>query len=176
MSSLQRSRISVPSCPDPPRSNTLQHALCGYTTNNRQFACTLNRYPSTGRAKSYPVAFADDRGYFKEAFSVIRLYGDRAHEIHSCRTTSRRQRRAFFAGFTAISHGETGASLARERIRRYRRFAEGSPTYSQWTGVALEAASSTRSSTSRRDCLHGFLALEDDTLLTVQANGRVRPA
>lgn len=128
-----------------------------------------------GALKIVPRAFADDRGYFKEIFqaSSYAKVGLQAPFVQDNVSSSK-------ARVLRGLHGDVRmAKLV--QVLRGRAFdviadlRKESPSYGQWTGVTLEAAAHTQLYIPA-GCLHGFLALEDDTLLTYKQTAEYDPA
>ena len=127
-----------------------------------------------GAKKIVPRAFADDRGYFKEAFrsSVYAELGLREPFVQDNVSASKaRVLRGLHGDVRMAKLVQVLRGSAFDVIVDLRK---ESPSYTQWTGVTLEAASHAQLYIPA-GCLHGFLSLEDDTLLDVQADRRVRP-
>ncbi len=128
-----------------------------------------------GAQKITPRAFADDRGYFKELFrsSVYAQLGLREPFVQDNVSVSK-------ARVLRGLHGD--ARMAKlVQVLRGNAFdvivdvRKGSPSYAQWVGVTLDAAAHTQLYIPA-GCLHGFLALEDDTLLMYKQTAEYDPA
>ena len=112
-----------------------------------------------------PNVFRDDRGYFKETFSASRY--ERAGIINAfVQDNVSRSKRGTLRGL----HGD-------RRMAKLVQVLEGaafdvvvdlrpeSPTYRQWLGIPLDGTSHMQVYIPA-GCLHGFLAMEDNTLLS----------
>jgi dTDP-4-dehydrorhamnose 3,5-epimerase len=118
-----------------------------------------------GARKIVPRAFADDRGYFKEAFrsSVYAQLGLQGPFAQDNVSLSK-------AGVLRGLHGDMRMAKLVQVLRGSAfdvivDLRKESPSYAQWAGVTLEGATHAQLYVPA-GCLHGFLALEDDTLLT----------
>jgi dTDP-4-dehydrorhamnose 3,5-epimerase len=118
-----------------------------------------------GALKIVPRAYADDRGYFKEVFrsSSYANLGLRDPFVQDNVSASK-------ARVLRGLHGDVRMAKLVQILRGSAfdvvvDLREESPSYLQWTSVTLDATSHAQLYIPA-GCLHGFLALEDDTLLT----------
>ncbi len=128
-----------------------------------------------GAKKIVPRTFADDRGYFKEAFrsSVYTEIGLTEPFVQDNVSASKaRVLRGLHGDVRMAKLVQVLRGSAFDVIVDLRK---ESPSYMQWIGVALEAASHAQLYIPA-GCLHGFLALEDDTLLTYKQTAEYDPA
>ncbi|HTU69738.1 MAG TPA: dTDP-4-dehydrorhamnose 3,5-epimerase [Candidatus Baltobacteraceae bacterium] len=131
--------------------------------------------PIDGAKKVVPDAFRDDRGYFKEIFrsSVYARIGVPGPFVQDNVSVSRaRVLRGLhgdmrMAKLVQVLRGKAFDVIADVRA--------GSPSYGRWTAVTLEAAGHAQIYIPA-GCLHGFLALEDDTLLLYKQTAEYDPA
>jgi dTDP-4-dehydrorhamnose 3,5-epimerase len=128
-----------------------------------------------GAFKIVPRAFADDRGYFKEIF--------RASAYAKLGITEPFVQDNVSASKALVLRGLHGDVRMAKLVQVLRGSAfdvvvdlrKESPSFLQWTSVTLEAASHTQIYIPA-GCLHGFLALEDDTILTYKQTAEYDPA
>ena len=131
--------------------------------------------PIAGALVMTPRTFTDDRGYFKEVFrsSAYARLGLLEPFVQDNVSVSK-------AGVLRGLHGDMRMAKliqvlrgsAFDVIADVRR---GSPTFMKWHGVMLRAQEHTQLYIPA-GCLHGFLALEDDTLLTYKQTAEYDPA
>jgi len=128
-----------------------------------------------GARKIVPRVFGDDRGYFKEIFraSAYAELGLREPFVQENVSVSE-------ARVLRGLHGDPRmAKLV--QVLRGRAFdvivdvRKDSPSYAQWQGVMLEGGSHAQLYIPA-GCLHGFLALEDNTLLLYKQTAEYDPA
>ncbi len=122
-----------------------------------------------------PKVFRDDRGYFKETFAASR-YAQAGIGNTFVQDNVSLSKRGTLRGL----HGDP-------RMAKLVQVLEGSAfdvvvdlrkaseTFGRWIGVKLEAASHAQLYIPA-GCLHGFLALEDDTLLVYKQTAEYDPA
>jgi dTDP-4-dehydrorhamnose 3,5-epimerase len=130
--------------------------------------------PIAGALKIVPRAFADDRGYFKEIFrsSAYAQLGLREPFVQDNVSVSKaRVLRGLHGDLRMAKLVQVLRGSAFDVIADLRK---GSPSFTQWTGVTLEGASHTQLYIPA-GCLHGFLALEDDTVLTYKQTAEYDP-
>ncbi len=127
-----------------------------------------------GAFQIVPRPFADDRGYFKEVYrsSAYAEIGLREPFVQDNVSVSK-------AGVLRGLHGDTRmAKLVQVlRGRAYDVIVDarkGSPTYAQWEAVTLESSSHAQLYIPA-GCLHGFLALEDETVLLYKQTAEYDP-
>lgn len=122
-----------------------------------------------------PDVFRDDRGYFKETFSASRY--ERAGIANT-----------FVQDNVSLSKRGTLRGLHGDRrMAKLIQVIEGSafdvvvdlrpesPTYRHWLGIPLDGTSHAQVYIPA-GCLHGFLALEDNTLLAYKQTAEYDPA
>jgi dTDP-4-dehydrorhamnose 3,5-epimerase len=128
-----------------------------------------------GALRIVPSVFRDDRGYFKETFSASRY--QRAGIANT-----------FVQDNVSLSKRGTLRGLHGDhRMAKLVQVLEGSafdvivdlrpesPTYRRWLGIPLDATSHAQIFIPA-GCLHGFLALEDGTLLAYKQTAEYDPA
>jgi dTDP-4-dehydrorhamnose 3,5-epimerase len=127
-----------------------------------------------GAMKVAPRVFSDERGYFKEVFAASRYADAGINESFvqdnisvSCRLTLR--------GLHADQRMSKLVQVLRGRafdvlvdVRR------DSPTFGKWEGFILDAQSHVQVYIPA-GCLHGFLSLEDDTMLSYKQSAQYDP-
>lgn len=121
-----------------------------------------------------PRVFEDERGYFKETFSVSR-YAEAGIKETFVQDNVSKSRRGALRGL----HGDPRmsklvqvlAGSAYDVIVDLRR---DSPTFLKWHGVTLRAGEHSQLYVPA-GCLHGFLSLEDDTLLAYKQSAEYDP-
>ncbi len=131
--------------------------------------------PIVGSLKINPSTFADDRGVFKEAFRASRYVEAGVTETFVQDNVSLSKRLTLrglhsdprMAKLVQVLHGSAYDVLV--DLRR------GSPTFLRWHGVRLSAKEHTQLYIPA-GCLHGFLALEDDTILSYKQSAEYDPA
>jgi len=128
-----------------------------------------------GALKIVPRAFADDRGYFKELFrsSAYAQLGLQEPFVQDNVSASK-------AGVLRGLHGDARMAklvqvLCGSAFDVIVDVRKGSPSYARWAGITLGAATHAQLYIPA-GCLHGFLALEDDTLLTYKQTAEYDPA
>jgi dTDP-4-dehydrorhamnose 3,5-epimerase len=135
----------------------------------------VTRLPIDGALHIVPTVFADDRGFFKEAYTATR-YRDAGIGVTFVQDNISLSRRLVLRGL----HGDsrmvklvqvlTGSAydvIADVRL--------GSPTFLQWHAVTLRAVDHAQLYVPA-GCLHGFLALEDETLLSYKQSAEYDPS
>lgn len=128
-----------------------------------------------GAKKIVPRAFADDRGYFKEVFRSSAYAQLGLHEpfvqdnvsVSKARTLRGLHGDMRIAKLVQVLRGSAFDVMVDMR--------EGSPSYGQWAGVTLYGDEHVQLYIPA-GCLHGFLALEDDTLLTYKQTAEYDPS
>jgi dTDP-4-dehydrorhamnose 3,5-epimerase len=129
-----------------------------------------------GALKIVPRAFADDRGYFKEVFRAspyAEELGLREPFVQDNVSFSKAR----------VLRGLHGDARMAKLVQVLRGSAcdvvvdvrKESPTYRQWVAVTLEGTTHTQLFIPA-GCLHGFLALEDDTMLLYKQTAEYDPA
>ena len=128
-----------------------------------------------GAKKIVPRAFSDERGYFKEVFrsSVYAQFGLYEPFVQDNVSVSR----------ACVLRGLHGDMRMAKLVQVLRGSAfdvvvdvrKGSPSYGRWAGVTLDAGTHAQLYVPA-GCLHGFLALEDDTVLTYKQTAEYDPA
>ena len=134
----------------------------------------VERLSIAGVQKITPRAFADGRGYFKETFR-----GSRYDEHGILGPFVQDNVSLSMAGVLRGLHGdERMAKLV--QVLHGRAFdvavdlRKGSPTFRRWVGLMLDASEHTQLYIPA-GCLHGFLALEDDTMLSYKQTAEYDP-
>jgi dTDP-4-dehydrorhamnose 3,5-epimerase len=128
-----------------------------------------------GALKIVPRAFADDRGYFKEVFrsSAYAQLGLQEPFVQDNVSASKaRVLRGLHGDVRMAKLVQVLRGSAFDVIVDLRK---ESPSYMRWISVTLEAASHAQLYIPA-GCLHGFLALEDETLLTYKQTAEYDPA
>lgn len=118
-----------------------------------------------GVLRIVPTVFRDDRGYFKETFSASRYAAagiPNAFVQDNVSMSKRGTLRGLHGDRRMAKLVQVLAGSAFDVVVDVR---EGSPTYTRWLGVKLEAGTHEQIYIPP-GCLHGFLALEDGTLLS----------
>ncbi|MGC2129823.1 MAG: dTDP-4-dehydrorhamnose 3,5-epimerase [Candidatus Aquilonibacter sp.] len=131
--------------------------------------------PISGAKKIVPRIFADDRGYFKEAFrssvyvqlGLLEPFVQDNVSVSKARVLRGLHGDMRMAKLVQVLRGSAFDVIADVR--------KESPSYRQWTAVRLDAAAHSQLYIPA-GCLHGFLALEDDTLLTYKQTAEYDPA
>lgn len=134
----------------------------------------VTKLPIIGALLITPDVFRDDRGYFKEVFSAPRYMGAgieasfvQDNVSHSKRDTLRGLHAdARMAKLVQVLSGRAFDVLVDMRRE--------SPTFKKWCGVEL-LADTHQQIHIPAGCLHGFLALEDDTLLLYKQSATYDP-
>ena len=128
-----------------------------------------------GALEILPRVFGDDRGYFKETFSASRYAkaGIPNDFVQDNVSVSKR-------GTVRGLHGDKRmAKLVQVLCGRafdvVVDIRKGSPSYLKWAGFDLRAEEH-RQIYIPAGCLHGFLALEDDTLLMYKQTAEYDPS
>lgn len=135
----------------------------------------VSRLSIAGALTIVPQTFADERGYFKETFSASRyalagtaasfvqdnISQSMAHVLRGMHGDPR------MAKLLQVLHGRAFDVIV--DVRRE------SATYLQWHGLVLEARKHTQLYIPA-GCLHGFLALEDDTVLMYKQTAEYDPS
>ncbi len=128
-----------------------------------------------GAKRIAPHVFADDRGYFKEVFRASTYSPAGLQEPFVQDNVS--------ASHARVLRGLHGDMRMAKLVQVLRGSAfdvivdvrKSSPSYGQWLGVTLEGATHAQLYIPA-GCLHGFLSLEDDTLLTYKQTAEYDPA
>ncbi len=128
-----------------------------------------------GAKKIVPRAFSDERGHFKEVFrsSAYAQLGLPEPFVQDNVSVSR-------AGVLRGLHGDMRMAKLVQVLRGSAfdvivDLRKGSPSYLQWDGLTLTDSGHAQLYIPA-GCLHGFLALEDDTLLTYKQTAEYDPA
>lgn len=127
--------------------------------------------PIHGAILVTPQAFADERGYFKEVYSDLRYRDAGIAEPFVQDNVSVSQQyvlRGLHGDNRMAKLVQVLSGRAFDVIVDIRR---NSPTYRQWYGVDLSADNHTQVYIPA-GCLHGFLALESDTILLYKQSAR----
>jgi dTDP-4-dehydrorhamnose 3,5-epimerase len=130
--------------------------------------------PITGALLIAPRAFADERGYFKETYAATRYAEAGIRETFVQDNVSSSQRdvlRGLHADPRMAKLIQVLAGSAFDVIADAR---PGSPTYGQWHGEYLRAGEHLQVYVPA-GCLHGFLSLEDGTLLSYKQSACYDP-
>jgi dTDP-4-dehydrorhamnose 3,5-epimerase len=131
--------------------------------------------PIDGALLIVPRVFSDERGYFKETYSRERYREAGIHDTFVQDNFSRSRQDVLrglhgdprMAKLVQVLHGSAFDVIADPR--------PDSPTYGRWHGEYLRADEH-RQLYIPVGCLHGFLALEDDTILTYKQSATYDPA
>ena len=128
-----------------------------------------------GAKKIVPRAFSDERGYFKEVFrsSAYAQLGLREPFVQDNVSVSR-------AGVLRGLHSDTRMAKLVQVLRGSAfdvivDLRKGSPSYLQWDGLTLTESDHAQVYIPA-GCLHGFLALEDDTILSYKQTAEYDPS
>ncbi|MBV9333383.1 MAG: dTDP-4-dehydrorhamnose 3,5-epimerase [Candidatus Eremiobacteraeota bacterium] len=135
----------------------------------------VEELPLTGALLLRPQTFADERGYFKETYSTQRY--------HACGITE-----SFVQDNISLSHCDVLRGLHGDRrmaklvsVLRGSVFdvivdvRGASPTYGRWWGATLTATGGHQVYVPRH-FLHGYLALEDETIFAYKQSAAYDPA
>jgi len=135
----------------------------------------VEELPLTGALLLTPRTFSDERGYFKETYSRERY--------RACGVTE-----SFVQDNISLSHRDVLRGLHGDRrMAKLVSVIRGSvfdvivdvrtqsPTYGRWWGATLTAADG-RQIYVPRGFLHGFLALEDETIFAYKQSAAYDPA
>jgi len=128
-----------------------------------------------GVLRIVPKVFRDDRGYFKETFSASRYAATgipNAFVQDNVSMSKRGTLRGLHGDRRMVKLVQVLAGSAFDVVVDVR---EGSPTYARWFGVRLDANTHEQIYIPA-GCLHGFLALEDGTLLSYKQTAEYDPA
>jgi len=131
--------------------------------------------PIAGALEIVPRVFSDERGYFKETFSVSRYRAAGVSESFVQDNLSRSRAltlRGLHADPRMVKLVQVLRGSAFDVIVDVR---PQSPTFLKWHGATLRANEHTQLYIPA-GCLHGFLALEDETLLAYKQNAEYDPA
>jgi dTDP-4-dehydrorhamnose 3,5-epimerase len=128
-----------------------------------------------GAKKIVPRSFADDRGYFKEVFRSSAYAQLGLHEpfvqdnvsVSKAWTLRGLHGDMRMAKLVQVLRGSAFDVIVDLR--------EDSPSYGQWASATLDGEGHVQLYIPA-GCLHGFLALEDDTLLTYKQTAEYDPA
>lgn len=121
-----------------------------------------------------PRVFADDRGYFKETYAATRyaeagiadLFVQDNLSVSRLWTLRGLHGDARMSKLVQVLAGSAFDVLVDARA--------GSPTFGKWEGYVLDAAHHAQLYIPA-GCLHGFLALEDDTILSYKQSAEYDP-
>jgi dTDP-4-dehydrorhamnose 3,5-epimerase len=135
----------------------------------------VEQLPLTGALLLTPQTFTDERGYFKETYSYERY--------QACGITE-----SFVQDNISLSHRDVLRGLHGDRrMAKLATVLRGSvfdvivdartasPTYGRWWGATLTAADG-RQIYVPRGFLHGYLALEDETIFAYKQSAAYDPA
>jgi len=130
--------------------------------------------PIAGALRLEPAVFADERGFFKETYATARYAEVGIGETFVQDNVSRSDRDVLRG-----LHGDPRMSklvqvLAGSAFDVVADVRPGSPTYGRWHGEVLEAGAHTQLYIPA-GCLHGFLSLEDGTLLSYKQSALYAP-
>jgi dTDP-4-dehydrorhamnose 3,5-epimerase len=131
--------------------------------------------PIAGALLIAPRTFADERGYFKETYSAARYadLGIRENFVQDNVSSSQSDvLRGLHGDLRMAKLIQVLAGCAYDVIADPR---PGSPTYGRWHGEYLRADEH-RQIYVPAGCLHGFLSLEDGTLLSYKQSATYDPA
>jgi dTDP-4-dehydrorhamnose 3,5-epimerase len=131
--------------------------------------------PIAGALKIVPRLFVDERGSFAETYAHAR-YRDVGVDVTFVQDNLSRSRRYVLRGL----HGDPRmaklvqviAGSAYDVIADVR---QDSPTFGRWTSVLLDANEGAQLYIPA-GCLHGFLALEDGTVLSYKQSAEYDPS
>ncbi|HTV92934.1 MAG TPA: dTDP-4-dehydrorhamnose 3,5-epimerase [Verrucomicrobiae bacterium] len=131
--------------------------------------------PIDGAFAFVPNAYADERGWFKELFAATR-YAKAGLEVTFVQDNLSLSHRYVLRGL----HGDPRMAKLVQVLRgsAYDVIVDArpaSPTFSRWYGGTLRAHEHTQLFIPQ-GCLHGFLALEDETLLFYKQSAEYDPA
>jgi len=134
----------------------------------------VTQLPILGALRIVPRLFADGRGSFQEVYALTR-YRAAGVDVAFVQDNLSRSRRHVLRGL----HGDPRMAKLVEIVAgsAYDVIADvrpESPTFGQWAAVELRAAEGTQVFIPA-GCLHGFLALEDDTLLAYKQSAEYDP-
>jgi len=130
--------------------------------------------PIDGALLIVPRAFSDERGYFKETYSAARYAEAGVRETFVQDNVSLSDRdvlRGLHGDVRMAKLVQVLAGAAYDVIADAR---PDSPTYGRWTGEYLRAGDH-RQLYIPAGCLHGFLSLEDGTLLSYKQSAAYDP-
>lgn len=121
-----------------------------------------------------PTVFADERGYFKEMYAATR-YAAAGIAKQFVQDNVSLSRRGTLRGL----HGDPRMAKLVQVLRGSAfdvvvDLRAGSPSFGKWIGVTLSGANH-RQLYIPAGCLHGFLALEDDTILMYKQTAEYDP-
>lgn len=131
--------------------------------------------PIAGALALTPRAFVDERGYFKETYAASRYAAAGIAEAFVQDNVSRSNRgvlRGLHADRRMSKLVQVLTGSAFDVIADLR---PGSPSFQRWYGTTLRAAEHTQLYIPA-GCLHGFLSLEDGTLLAYKQSAEYDPA
>lgn len=131
--------------------------------------------PIAGALLIVPATFADERGYFKETYSAARYAEAGVRETFVQDNVSLSDR-----GVLRGLHGDRRMAKLVQVLAgsAYDVIADArpeSPTYGRWLGEYLRAGEH-RQIYIPAGCLHGFLSLEDGTVLSYKQSAVYDPA
>lgn len=130
--------------------------------------------PIDGALVVRPDVFRDDRGYFKEVYSSARYHDAGIREVFLQDNVS-----SSCAGVLRGLHGDPRMAKLVQVIQGSAfdvlvDVRPGSSTYKHWFGIRLDAHEHTQVYIPA-GCLHGFLALENDTTLLYKQSALYAP-
>ena len=131
--------------------------------------------PIAGALLIVPATFADERGYFKETYSAARYAEAGVRETFVQDNVSLSDRdvlRGLHGDLRMAKLVQVLAGSAYDVIADVR---PESPTYGRWVGEYLRAGEH-RQLYIPAGCLHGFLSLEDGTILSYKQSAAYDPA
>jgi dTDP-4-dehydrorhamnose 3,5-epimerase len=131
--------------------------------------------PIAGALLIVPATFADERGYFKETYSAARYAEAGIRETFVQDNVSLSDRdvlRGLHGDLRMAKLVQVLAGSAYDVIADVR---PESPTYGRWVGEYLRAGEH-RQLYIPAGCLHGFLSLEDGTILSYKQSAAYDPA
>ncbi|MBV8530966.1 MAG: dTDP-4-dehydrorhamnose 3,5-epimerase [Candidatus Eremiobacteraeota bacterium] len=135
----------------------------------------IEQLPLAGALLLVPRTFNDERGFFKETYSRERYRGCGVKETFVQDNLSRSHRNvlrglhgdARMAKLIGVVHGSAFDVIVDVRPR--------SPTYRRWYGTRLTADEGCQLYVPR-GFLHGFLALEDETIFAYKQSAPYEPS
>ncbi len=129
----------------------------------------------TGAKRIVPAVFADARGYFKETYTAPR-YRDAGIADDFVQDNLSRSDRDVLRGLHADPRmAKLVQVLVGSAFDVIADLRPGSPSYGQWYGEVLRGDEHTQLYIPA-GCFHGFLALEDGTILSYKQSATYDPA
>ena len=135
----------------------------------------VRQLPIAGALQIVPRVFSDDRGSFKETYALTR-YCEAGIDVTFVQDNLSRSRRHVLRGLHADPRMaklvQVLAGSAYDIVADVR---PQSPTFMRWHALPLRAGDHTQLYIPA-GCLHGFLSLEDDTILAYKQSAEYDPA